>query len=73
MSNSLPIDSDVVNLKSNFQRTRVAYDIDRTFCKDTSWLSDDYLIIDFIDERFGIVEYLTERNGTERNGTERNE
>ncbi|MBS4715229.1 hypothetical protein J4G66_04465 [Aeromonas dhakensis] len=47
-----PIDTSVI--KSQFQRRIVDYDINKTFRRDISALDFDYLLMDFIDERFNI-------------------
>lgn len=69
VSNSLDIDIDVLGLISKFQARNVYYDLNKVVKSNTDILDGEYLIMDFIDERFqqlkvgnSIITYSSELN-----------
>jgi len=55
MSHPLPIEE--INLNSEFQKRIVKRDFDKNFFEELKKANFDFLIIDFIDERFNVLKY----------------
>ncbi|MCI0766660.1 DUF6270 domain-containing protein [Bacillus sp. TL12] len=59
IAKSLPYKEEQISLTSNFRRKSLYRDLDKTFVKDLKEIAKkvDYLVIDFMEERFDILKY----------------
>src|SRR5688572_18437592 len=56
MGNPIPVEEEMLQLDSAFQRRMVLQDFQKTIFDDLSTLKFDYFIMDFIDERFDLFQ-----------------
>ena len=57
ISNPIKVNEEEIKLNSAFQRRMVAADLDKRMWQELKNTKSDYLIVDFIDERFGLGKY----------------
>lgn len=57
VSEAVAVEEDKLNLASNFQKKQVFRDLSKGFWQELAEHPSDYLIIDFIDERFSLGKY----------------
>ncbi|MFY0544177.1 DUF6270 domain-containing protein [Brevibacillus sp. H7] len=66
VSNPIPINDDMLKLDSEFQKRMVLQDFHKNFFDELAKTSFDYLLLDFIDERFDLYRvirsYITRSN-----------
>lgn len=56
MSEPLSISNEDIKLESDFQKNMVLHDFRKDFFEET-WTKGNFIVIDFIDERFDVMKY----------------